>query len=379
RLDGRGYTDVRPITIELGVLPRTHGSALFTRGETQSLTVVTLGTKEDEQKIEGLEDSHYSNYILHYNFPAFSVGEARFPRGPGRREIGHGKLAWKAMQYVIPNSEDFPYTIRIESDILESNGSSSMATVCAGSLAMMDAGVLIKKQTAGIAMGLIKEGDDFFILSDILGDEDHLGDMDFKLAGSKDGFTAVQMDIKIKGISIEIMKKAIQQAREGVDHILGEMNKVIDEPRTELSQYAPSMIKFMVDIDNIGMVIGPGGKMIRELQEKTDTKIWIEDDGTVSIAGEGHGSAEKAKAMIDKLTEAPEVGKIYEGTVKKITDFGAFVEILPGKDGLLHISQISEERVAKVTDKLKMGQEVKVKVKRIDPQGKVDLTMKHLS
>ncbi|MCP4726643.1 MAG: S1 RNA-binding domain-containing protein, partial [bacterium] len=246
------------------------------------------------------------------------------------------------------------------------------------SLAMMDAGVLIKKQTAGIAMGLIKEEDDFFILSDILGDEDHLGDMDFKLAGSKDGFTAVQMDIKIKGISIEIMKNAIQQAREGVDHILGEMNKVIEEPRTELSKYAPSMIKFKVDIDNIGMVIGPGGKMIRELQEKTDTKIWIEDDGTVSIAGEGSGSAEKAKAMIDKLTEAPEVGKIYEGIVKKITDFGAFVEILPGKDGLLHISQISEERVAKVTDKLKMGQEVKVKVKRIDPQGKVDLTMKHL-
>ncbi len=379
RLDGRSYTDVRPISIELGVLPRTHGSALFTRGETQSLTVVTLGTKEDEQKIEGLEDSHYSNYILHYNFPAFSVGEARVPRGPGRREIGHGKLAWKALRYAIPSTEEFPYTIRIESDILESNGSSSMATVCAGSLAMMDAGVTIKKQSAGIAMGLIKEEDEFFVLSDILGDEDHLGDMDFKVAGSKDGFTAVQMDIKIKGISIEIMKKAIQQARDGIDHILGEMNKAIDTPRKELSKYAPSMMKFTVDVDNIGMVIGPGGKMIRELQEKTDTKIWIEDDGTVFIAGEGHGSAEKAKAMIDKMTEVPEVGKIYDGIVKKITDFGAFVEILPGKDGLLHISQISDQRIAKVTDKLKMGQEVRVKVKRIDPQGKVDLTAKHIN
>ena len=388
RLDRRNTTDVRKIDCEISLLPRTHGSALFTRGETQSLTVTTLGTKIDEQKIEGLDGSFWKSYMLHYNFPSFCVGEVKFPRGPGRREIGHGRLAEKALEYIIPDEEEFPYTIRIVSDILESNGSSSMATVCAGSLSLMDAGVPVKKQTAGIAMGLIlargrsasggKDEENFIVLSDILGDEDHLGDMDFKVAGSVDGFTAVQMDIKVEGISIEIMKKAIAQAREGLNQILEVMNKVIDKPKPDISPYAPKIIIFKIDPAEIGMVIGPGGKTIREIQEKTDSTISIEDDGTVFIASVDTKNGEEAKRMIDLLVEVPEIGKIYEGTVKKITPFGAFVEILPGKDGLLHISEIENHRIARVEDVLKLGQNVKVKVKKIDQMGKVDLTRKQL-
>lgn len=378
RLDRRNTTDVREIDCEISLLPRTHGSALFTRGETQSLAVTTLGTKIDEQKIEGLDGSFWKSYMLHYNFPSFCVGEVRFPRGPGRREIGHGRLAEKALEYIIPDEEDFPYTIRIVSDILESNGSSSMATVCASSLSLMDAGVPVKKQTAGIAMGLIKNEENFIVLSDILGDEDHLGDMDFKVAGSVDGFTAVQMDIKVAGISIEIMKKAITQAREGLNKILEVMNAVIDKPKPDISPYAPKIIIFKIDPLNIGAVIGPGGKTIREIQEKTDSTISIEDDGTVFIASVDTKNGEEAKRMVDLLVEVPEVGKIYEGTVKKITPFGAFVEILPGKDGLLHISEIENHRIAKVEDVLKLGQNVQVKVKKIDQMGKVDLTRKQL-
>ena len=378
RLDGRGKTDIRDITCEISVLPRTHGSGLFTRGETQSIAVTTLGTKIDEQKIEGLDGSFWKSYMLHYNFPSYCVGEVSFPRGPNRREIGHGRLAEKALQYVIPGEEDFPYTIRIVSDIFESNGSSSMATVCAGSLSLMDAGVPIKKQTAGIAMGLIKGGDDFIILSDILGDEDHLGDMDFKVAGSVDGITAIQMDIKVKGISIEIIRQAVLQAREGLDHILGLMNEVIDKPKPDISPYAPKIIIFSIDPAVIGTVIGPGGKMIRDIQEKTNSTISIEDDGTIFISAVDEKNGTEAKRLIDLLTAEPEVGKIYEGTVKKITNFGAFVEILPGKDGLLHISEIENHRIAKVEDVLKMGQGVKVKVLKVDPSGKVDLTRKQL-
>ncbi|MFC1554102.1 polyribonucleotide nucleotidyltransferase [candidate division KSB1 bacterium] len=378
RLDGRGLTDIRQITCETKLLPRAHGSALFTRGETQSLGVVTLGTKMDEQKLEGLEGTSYKRYTLHYNFPTFCVGETKFPRGPGRREIGHGRLAEKALQYTVPDEEEFPYTIRIVSETLESNGSSSMAAICSGSLAMMDAGVPTKKQTAGIAMGLIKEEDDFYILSDILGDEDHLGDMDFKMAGSKEGFTAIQMDIKVKGISIEIMSKAITQARKGIDHILGEMNKEIDKPRSEMSPYAPKIIILKIDPSLIGTIIGPGGKMIRDIQDRTGATIFIDDDGTVLIGAVDQEGGDNAKKIIDKLIEVPEVGKIYDGKVKKITNFGAFVEILPGKEGLLHISEIENRRIDKVEDVLKVGQDVQVKVKRIEPNGKVDLSRKQL-
>jgi polyribonucleotide nucleotidyltransferase len=378
RIDDRSMTDIRSITGEIGILPRTHGSALFTRGETQSLAVTTLGSKLDEQKIEGLDGSFWKRYMLHYNFPSYCVGEVSIPRGPGRREIGHGRLAEKALQYVIPSEIDFPYTIRIVSDIFESNGSSSMATVCAGSLSLMDAGVPIKKQTAGIAMGLIKTENDFIILSDILGDEDHLGDMDLKLAGSCDGFTAVQMDIKVKGISIEIMKKAIAQAREGLNHILAVMNKVIDKPHTNISPYAPKIIIFKIDPAVIGMVIGPGGKIIREIQEKTNSTISIEEDGTVFISAVDETNGNEAKRLIDQIVAVPEVGKIYDGIVKRITPFGAFVEILPGKDGLLHISEIENRRIARVEDVLKIGQEVQVKVIKIDEMGKVDLTRKQL-
>jgi len=378
RLDRRNTTDVREIDCEISLLPRTHGSALFTRGETQSLAVTTLGTKIDEQKIEGLDGSFWKSYMLHYNFPSFCVGEVRFPRGPGRREIGHGRLAEKALDYIIPDEEEFPYTIRIVSDILESNGSSSMATVCAGSLSLMDAGVPVKKQTAGIAMGLIKDEENIIVLSDILGDEDHLGDMDFKVAGSKDGFTAVQMDIKVAGISIEIMKKAIAQAKEGLNQILEVMNAVIDKPKPDISPYAPKIIIFKIDPADIGIVIGPGGKTIREIQDKTDSTISIEDDGTVFISAVDSKNGEEAKRMVDIIVAVPEVGKIYEGTVKRITPFGAFVEIMPGKEGLLHISEIENRRIARVEDVLKLGQSVQVKVKKIDQMGKVDLTRKQL-
>lgn len=378
RLDNRGYSDIRDISCEISVLPRTHGSALFTRGETQSLAVATLGTKIDEQKIEGLDGSFWKRYMLHYNFPSYSVGEVSFPRGPGRREIGHGKLAEKALQYIIPDEEEFPYTIRLVSDIFESNGSSSMATVCAGSLSLMDAGVPIKKQTAGIAMGLIKNEDEFIILSDILGDEDHLGDMDFKIAGSADGITAIQMDIKVKGISMEILEHAVKQAGEGLTVILEKMNSVIDKPKPNISPYAPKIIIFKIDPADIGAIIGPGGKIIREIQETTGSTISVENDGTVFISAVDEKGGVEAKKQIDRLLETPEVGKIYDGTVKKITVFGAFVEILPGKDGLLHISEIENHRIAKVEDVLKLGQSVRVKVIKIDQVGKVDLTRKQL-
>jgi len=378
RVDGRNVKEIRPITCDISVLPRTHGSALFTRGETQSLAVTTLGSKGDEQKIEGLDGSFWKRYMLHYNFPPYCVGEVKRIMGPGRREIGHGNLAERAIHYTIPSEEEFPYTIRIVSDIFESNGSSSMATICAGSLSLMDAGVPIKKQTAGIAMGLVKEEDRHIILSDILGDEDHLGDMDFKIAGSQDGITAIQMDIKIEGISIELVGQVLVQAVEGLHHILGIMNNVIDKPRQELSPYAPCISIFKIDVDDIGTVIGPGGKMIREIQDRTESSIYIDDDGKVILSAPDQAKGEEARRIIEKLIEVPAVGKIYEGTVKKITQFGAFMEILPGKEGLLHVSEMANHRVENVRDFVKMGQKFEVKVKRIDKMGKIDLTRKHL-
>jgi len=351
---------------------------LFTRGETQSLAVTTLGTKMDEQKIEGLEGQSFKRYMLHYNFPPYSVGEVRRIMGPGRREIGHGRLAEKAIEYTIPTEEEFPYTLRVVSDILESNGSSSMATVCAGSLSLMDAGVPLKNQTAGIAMGLIKDDDNYIILTDILGDEDHLGDMDFKVTGSETGVTAFQMDIKVKGIPIQLVRQVLDQAREGINHILGKMNEVLDKPRPDISPYAPKICIFKIDVDSIGAVIGPGGKTIREIQEKTDSIIYIDDEGTVILSSVDSSKGEEAKRIIEQLFEVPEVGKLYEGTVKKIMPFGAFVEIIPGKEGLLHISEIANRRINKVEDVLKMGQSVKVKVKKIDTNGKVDLTSRNL-
>ena len=378
RIDGRGPEDIRAIDCQVSVLPRTHGSALFTRGETQSLTVTTLGTKADEQKIERLEGSSWKSYTLHYNFPPFSVGEVKPFRGPGRREIGHGNLAERALKPMIPSEEAFPYTIRIVSDILESNGSSSMATVCAGSLSLMDCGVPVKTSVAGIAMGLIKENEKVVILTDILGDEDHLGDMDFKVAGTRSGINAFQMDIKIAGISSDIMKTALEQARTARLRILDTMEKTIREHRPELSPYAPRILSMHIDIDDIGLVIGPGGKMIREIIEKTGAEINIEDDGTVQIASEDVNACTAAQEIIKSLVEKPEAGKIYRGKVKKITNFGAFVEILPGKEGLLHISEIAPFRVNRVEDHLKVGQEIEVKVLKITPDGKLDLSRKVL-
>ncbi len=378
RLDGRTPVEIRPITCEVGILPRTHGSALFTRGQTQALAVTTLGTKMDEQKMDELEGEFWKSYMLHYNFPPFCVGEVRPIRGTSRREIGHGNLAERALKNVIPNEAIFPYTIRIVSDILESNGSSSMATVCAGSLSLMDAGVPVKDAVAGIAMGLIKEDDKYVILSDILGDEDHLGDMDFKVAGTTEGINAFQMDIKIKGISLDIIREALEQARQGRLHILEIMNETLDKPRAELSAYAPRIFTMKVDTDVIGMIIGPGGKTIREIIEKTDTAIDIDDEGTVTIAAVDPQNGEMAKQMIEHLVKKPEVGQIYTGKVKKITNFGAFIEILPGKEGLLHISQIDNRRINRVEDVLKVGDEVKVKLMKIDDQGKLDLSRKVL-
>ncbi|HLT24150.1 MAG TPA: polyribonucleotide nucleotidyltransferase, partial [Ignavibacteria bacterium] len=362
RLDGRGLTDIRDITCEIGILPRTHGSALFTRGETQSLTTVTLGTKRDEQLIEGLKELTTKRFILHYNFPPFSTGEVGGRPGPGRREIGHGNLAERSLRKVLPSETDFPYTIRVVSDILESNGSSSMATVCAGSMALMDAGVGTKQAVAGIAMGLIKEGDDVCVLSDILGDEDHFGDMDFKVAGTEKGITAIQMDIKITGISFDIMETALRQAKEGRLHILGKMNEAISTPRESISNYAPHLYSMSVPVDMIGTVIGPGGKMIRNIIAESGAEIDIDDEGKITIASTSGESAQIAKDMIARLTEVPEVNKVYQGKVKSIKDFGAFVEILPGKEGLLHISEIDHKRVNKVEDVLKMGQEIEVKL-----------------
>lgn len=376
RVDGRGLKDIRPITCEVGLLPRTHGSALFTRGETQALVVTTLGTAEDEQKIDALSGWEYKSFMLHYNFPPFCVGEVRPLRGPGRRDIGHGALAERAVSKVLPDSETFPYTIRVVSDILESNGSSSMATVCGASLSLMDAGVSIKTAVAGIAMGLVKEGDKVAILTDIVGDEDHLGDMDFKVAGTKDGITAFQMDIKIKGVTPEILRDALYQAREGRLFILERMKEAIEAPRPELSIYAPRITTIYVRQERIKDVIGPGGKNIRAIIEKTGVKIDIDDSGKVAIAATDEDAAQMAISMIKALTQEVEVGGIYLGRVRRVMDFGAFVEIFPGTDGLIHISQLAEERVRNVRDVVKEGDEVMVKVIGIDRQGKISLSRK---
>ncbi len=375
RVDGRGPNDVRNITCEIGVLPRAHGSALFTRGETQAMVTTTLGTSDDEQRIDALAGLEYRSFMLHYNFPPFCVGEARMVRSAGRREIGHGKLAERSVKGQLPD-DDFPYTIRVVSDILESNGSSSMATVCGSSLSMMDAGVPIKDHVAGIAMGLIKEGDDYVILSDILGDEDHLGDMDFKVAGTKEGVTALQMDIKIGGVTHDIMKEALEQAKEGRLHILGKMDEAIKTPRSEMSEYAPRIVTIMVKTEKIKDVIGPGGKNIKGIVQATGVKIDIDDSGKVNIASSDDEAAKKAIRMVKDLTQDAEVGKLYMGTVRKTTDFGAFVEIFPGTDGLVHISQLAEERVNNVTDILKEGDEVLVKVIEVDRSGKIRLSRK---
>ena len=376
RIDGRGLTDIRPITCEIGLLPRTHGSALFTRGETQAMVVTTLGTSEDEQKIDALSGWEYKTFMLHYNFPPFSVGEVKMLRGPGRREVGHGALAERAVTKILPDSDKFPYTIRVVSDILESNGSSSMASICGASLSLMDAGVPTKDAVAGIAMGLIKEEERVVVISDILGDEDHLGDMDFKVAGTENGITAFQMDIKIIGVTKEILRQAIYQAKEGRLHILKKMREAISSPRTELSVHAPRIITIYVKQEKIKDVIGPGGKNIKGIIEKTGVKIDIDDSGKVNIASSDDEAAQKAIAMVKELTQEAEVGKIYLGKVRKIMDFGAFVEIFPGTDGLIHISQLAEERVKDVKDILKEGDEVLVKVLEVDKQGKIRLSRK---
>jgi polyribonucleotide nucleotidyltransferase len=376
RIDGRGLKDIRPITCEVEILPRTHGSALFTRGETQALVVTTLGTASDEQKIDALIGEHYKKFMLHYNFPPFSVGEVKFLRGPSRREIGHGNLAERALLPVLPSEESFPYTIRIVSEILESNGSTSMATVCGGSLSMMDAGVPVAAPVAGIAMGLIKEGEHVRVLSDILGDEDHLGDMDFKVAGTPDGVTSLQMDIKISGVNRDIMRQALYQAKEGRMHILGIMAETIGSHRATVSGHAPRIITLKVRPDKIREIIGPGGKVIRGIIETTGVKMDVEDDGTVTIASSDEAASKRAIEMVQKIAAEAEVGKIYKGTVRKIVDFGAFVEILPGTDGLVHISQLAPERVRRVSDVLKEGDEVMVKVLEIDKQGKIRLSRK---
>jgi polyribonucleotide nucleotidyltransferase len=377
RLDGRNLTQVRPISIELGLLPRTHGSALFTRGETQSLSTITLGTKGDEQIIDGLGIEYKKRFILHYNFPPFSVGETGRFSGIGRREVGHGNLAERAIKYIVPVDEKFPYTIRLNSDILESNGSSSMATVCAGSLALMDGGVPVKCSVAGIAMGLVKEDDKFAVLTDILGNEDHLGDMDFKVAGTDTGITAIQMDIKIQGISFEIMEKALAQAKEGRLHILGIMDEALATPRATISQWAPTLLSTKIKTEKIGAVIGPGGKVIQKIQKDFSVEVFIDEDGTVRISGMDAKLAREAKEFVKALVSEPEVGKTYSGKVVKIADFGAFVEILPGTQGLLHISQIDNKRIEKVTDVLKEGDVIKVKLLSIE-NGKFSLSRKAL-
>jgi polyribonucleotide nucleotidyltransferase len=376
RIDGRDRETVRPITIETGLLPRTHGSALFTRGETQALVVTTLGTDRDSQIIDALEGEYRDPFLLHYNFPPFCVGETGRVGSPKRREIGHGRLAKRAILATLPDPEDFPYVIRVVSEITESNGSSSMATVCGASLSLMDAGVKIKTPIAGVAMGLIKEGERFAVLTDILGDEDHLGDMDFKVAGSRAGVTALQMDIKIEGITREIMEQALAQAQRGRLHILDEMNRAISAPRAEMSRYAPRITTMKIPTDKIRDVIGKGGVTIRAISEATGASIDIEDDGTIKIASADLSAAEQARARIEQITADVEAGTIYEGKVVRLMDFGAFVNILPGRDGLVHISQISNERVANVSDKLNEGDMVKVKVLEVDKQGRIRLSMK---
>jgi len=378
RIDGRNLKDVRPITCEVGVLPRTHGSAIFTRGETQALVVTTLGTGSDEQKIDSLNGEQYRKFMLHYNFPPFSVGEVRFMRGPGRREIGHGALAERALLPILPNPGDFPYTLRVVSEVLESNGSTSMASVCGGILSLMDAGVPIAAPVAGIAMGLIKDGDEVRVLSDILGDEDHLGDMDFKVAGTREGITALQMDIKISGVTREIMREALYQAREGRLHILKAMDATLSTARTEVSGYAPRITTIKVKTDKIRDIIGPGGKVIRGIVEETGAKIDVQDDGTVTVAAVDETSGQRAIDMIKGLVAEVEVGSVYKGTVKRIMDFGAFVEILPGTDGLVHISQLAHEHVRRVRDVVNEGDEVMVKVLDVDRQGKIRLSRKEL-
>jgi polyribonucleotide nucleotidyltransferase len=376
RLDGRGVADVRPITCEVKVLPRTHGSSVFTRGETQALATTTLGTASDEQRVDALGGEYFRKFMLHYNFPPYSVGETKPLRGPSRRDTGHGALAERALLPVLPDEKAFPYTIRIVSEILESNGSSSMATVCSGSLSMMDAGVPIKAPVAGIAMGLIKEGDDIAVLSDILGDEDHLGDMDFKVAGTTEGVTALQMDIKIHGVTKDIMRQALTQARDGRLHILAVMDKTLNVARGDISTYAPRIVSIKVRQDKIRDIIGPGGKVIRGIVEETGCKIDIEDDGTVFIASSEEAGLKRAIEIIEGITMEAQVGKIYKGKVVRIVDFGAFVEIMPGTDGLLHISQIGPGRVQRVTDVLKEGDEIQVKVLEIDRSGKIRLSRK---
>jgi polyribonucleotide nucleotidyltransferase len=376
RADGRRPDEIRPITCEIGVLPRTHGSALFTRGQTQALVVTTLGTSTDEQKIEELMGQSWKTFILHYNFPPFSVGEVRPNRGPGRREIGHGALAERALSMVVPSNESFPYTVRVVSDILESNGSSSMASVCGGSLSLMDAGVPVKSHVAGIAMGLIQEGDRTVVLSDILGIEDHLGDMDFKVTGTAAGITAIQMDNKIGGLNLSVLETALDQARRGRMHILGIMEQTIARPREEISQYAPRILIIQINTDKIRDVIGPGGKMIKKITEETGATIDIEDSGLIKIACIDAAEAQRAVDMIKSLTEDPEIGRTYRGKVKRIVNFGAFVEILPGRDGLIHISELENHRVARVEDVVKEGDLVLVKVIGVDEEGKIRLSRK---
>jgi len=376
RIDGRDTRSIRPITARLGVLPRTHGSALFTRGETQALVVATLGTTRDVQIIDAIEGERKEPFILHYNFPPYAVGETGMVGSPKRREIGHGRLAKRGMIAVMPDMSKFPYTIRVVSEITESNGSSSMATVCGSSLALMDAGIPIRTPVAGIAMGLIKEGERYAVISDILGDEDHLGDMDFKVAGTANGVTALQMDIKIDGITQEIMNQALAQAKEGRFHILSRMNSVITKPREEMSEYAPRIITIRINPEKIRDVIGKGGITIRAITEETGASIDITDDGVVKIASVDFAAGQEAKRRIEEITSDVEVGRVYEGRVAKLMDFGAFVTILPGRDGLVHISQISNERVQKVTDKLSEGDTVKVKVLEVDKQGRIRLSIK---
>jgi polyribonucleotide nucleotidyltransferase len=374
RIDGRRTTDIRPIMCEVGNLPRVHGSGLFQRGETQAIVTTTLGTNQDEQKLDNLEGFTFKRFMLHYNFPPYSVGEVKFLRGPGRREIGHGALAERALDRLLPDQEAFPYTIRIVSEITESNGSSSMATVCGATLSMMDAGVPLKSPAAGIAMGLIEEGGKIAILSDILGDEDHLGDMDFKVCGTRNGVTAVQMDIKLTGVSRDTLEKALEQARVGRLHILGEMAKTIDAPRPEISKWAPRITTIKIKAERIKDVIGPGGKVIKDIIAKTGVSIDVQDDGTINIASSKSDMVERAMKLIKDITREPEIGKIYLGNVRKVAEFGAFVEIFPGTDGLVHISDLAEKRVNKVEDIVREGDEVLVKVVSIDRQGKIRLS-----
>jgi polyribonucleotide nucleotidyltransferase len=376
RIDGRSLKEIRPVSCEIGLLPRTHGSALFTRGQTQSLAVTTLGTASDEQRIDDIYGEESKSFMLHYNFPPFSTGDVRPMRGPGRREIGHGALAERAISPVLPKEDEFPYTVRVVSNILESNGSSSMASVCGSSLALMDAGVPIKTAVSGISIGLVTENGQSVLLSDIVGAEDHYGDMDFKVAGTSDGVTAIQLDLKIQGLPVKILADAMQWAREARLEILKVMNSTISNARSELSKYAPKIVVFSVAKEKIGEVIGPGGKVIRKIIADNDVEIDIDDDGKVTIAGEDRQSVEKAQQTVQNIVQEAEVGKLYVGKVKRITSFGAFVEILPGKEGLVHISKLSRQRVRKVEDVVKVGDEIVVKVSNIDDQGRINLIRK---